>query len=188
MKTIDAQTYWQTKGVAYFRELSSFGALADSVIQELLLNGRVIQLDDGEMLYSAGEPAQSFFIILSGIINNYMPRESGGRVLARRHEPGDDMSFIPMIALCDRPSIAIAEGETVVVEISADQFLMLHQQEPDAFGLMLINLVRGTARAFLVLAKMMAEFYVEQYQAFDQGKASNAVKAPEKPPAGDPSV
>ncbi|GGB80632.1 hypothetical protein GCM10011352_02910 [Marinobacterium zhoushanense] len=166
MKIIDARDYWQAQGVTHFRELSTFGALPERVVHRLLLDGRVISLDAGETLYSSGEPAGSFFIVLQGAVNNYMPRPDGGRVLARRHEPGDDMSFIPMIALCDRPSIAVAEVESVVVEISSDQFLMLHQQEPEAFGLMLINLVRGTARAFIVLARMLADLDVDQHVAF----------------------
>ncbi|MBV1788212.1 cyclic nucleotide-binding domain-containing protein [Marinobacterium sp. D7] len=172
MKVIDAREYWQAQGTAYFQELSAFGALPERVVHRLLLDGRLISLAAGETLYTSGDPAASFFIVLQGVINNYMPRKDGGRVFARRHEPGDDMSFIPMIALCDRPSIAIAEEASVVVEISSDQFLVLHQQEPDAFGLMLINLVRGTARAFLVLARMLADLDVDQNLAFaPQGDA-----------------
>lgn len=157
MREIDALEFWQAQRSAYFHELSTFGALPDEVILRLLQDGRVIGLDAGELLYTAGERSETFFIVLSGALNSYMPRQDGGWALARRHEAGDDMGFVPMIALKDRPASTTAEVDSVVVEISSDQFLQLHQQEPDAFGLMLLNLVRGMSRAIINMATMLAE-------------------------------
>ena len=54
------------------------------------------------------------------------------------HKPGDDMGFVPMFALTDRPANAKAQADAVLFEISSGQFFGLHQQEPDAFGLMLL--------------------------------------------------
>jgi len=157
MREIDALEFWQAQGPAYFRELSSFGALPDAVILHLLQGGRVIRLDAGEQLYSVGERSEAFYIVLSGLVNTFMPRQDGGWTLARSHEPGDDMGFVPMIALEDRPAGTTADVDSVVLEISCGQFLELHEREPDAFGVVLLNLVRGMARAIISMATVLAE-------------------------------
>ncbi len=167
MREIDALEFWQTQGPDYFRELSTFGALQDEVILRLLQGGRVIRLDAGEQLYTVGEPSDTFYIVLSGTVHTSMPRRDGGWTLARCHEPGDDMGFVPMIALRDRPARTMAEVDSVVLEVSSGQFLELHQQEPDAFGVILLNLVRGMARAIISMASVLAEQDSQLHKTYD---------------------
>ncbi|MBW4934116.1 Crp/Fnr family transcriptional regulator [Marinobacter sp. F4206] len=157
MREIDALDYWQEKGPAYFSELSTFGALPEEPILRMLKKGRIIGLDAGERLYSVGEPSEAFYIVLSGIMNSWMPRKDGGWTLARCHEPGDDMGFVPMISLSDRPATTKADEDSVVLEITCGHFLDLHLQEPEVFGLMLLNLTRGMARTIITMASMLAE-------------------------------
>lgn len=111
MQQIDAQDLWRKLGPAYFRELSTFGAIQDAVLLNMLLSCRVLQLNSGEVLYSLG----------------------------------------------DRTATAIAEEDAVILEISIEQFFMLHEQEPDAFGLILLNLARGMARTILRMADKLVE-------------------------------
>lgn len=167
MREIDALEFWQAQVSDYFRELSTFGALPDEVILRLLQDGRVISLDEGEVLYTVGERSDAFYIVLSGTVNTYMPRRDGGWTLARSHKPGDDMGFVPMIALRDRPASTAAEVDSVVLEISCGQFLELHQQEPDAFGVILLNIVRGMARAIISMASVMAEQDSQLHKTYD---------------------
>jgi len=166
MQLIDSDEYWQSQRAAYFQELSSFGAMPETVVRRLVQEGRVVRLEAGEVLYTAGEPSHSFFIVLSGTVHSYMPRKDGGWALARCHQAGDDMGFVPMIALCERPASTIAEEESTVVEISSDQFLLLHEQDPDAFGLLLLNLVRGMARAIINMAGMLADLNAELHTTY----------------------
>lgn len=167
MREINALEFWQAQAADYFRELSTFGALPDEVIQRLLQNGRVITLDAGDVLYTVGERSDAFYIVLSGKVNTYMPRHDGGWTVARCHEPGDDMGFVPMIALQDRPASTEAEVDSVVLEISCGQFLELQRQEPDAFGVILLNLVRGMARAIIRMAAVLAEQDNELHKTYD---------------------
>lgn len=157
MRKIDSLAYWQKQGPEFFRELSSFGAMPDAVIKKLLDEGRVLSLGPGDSLYSVGDRSEAFYIVLSGRVGTWMPRKDGGMTLARSHEPGDDMGFVPMIALADRPASTWADEASVVLEISCVQFLDFHQQEPDAFGLMLLNLVRGMARSIITMASVLVE-------------------------------
>ncbi|MCG2581170.1 MAG: hypothetical protein KA296_09865, partial [Marinobacter sp.] len=72
-----------------------------------------------------------------------------------------------MIALRDRPASTAAEVDSVVLEISCGQFLELHQQEPDAFGVILLNIVRGMARAIISMASVMAEQDSQLHKTYD---------------------
>ncbi|PHQ15956.1 hypothetical protein CLH61_07405 [Marinobacter profundi] len=168
MRDIDALDYWHQQGPAYFRDLSSLGALPDEVILRLLQEGRVISLDAGDSLYAVGDRSDAFYIVLAGKVGTWMPRRDGGWTLARCHEPGDDMGFVPMIALSNRPATTRADEDSVVLEISCGHFLNLHQQEPDAFGLMLLNLVRGMARSIINMASMLAEQDFELHQTYSR--------------------
>ncbi|MDC0661414.1 cyclic nucleotide-binding domain-containing protein [Marinobacter sp. SS21] len=184
MRELDAREYWEAQGPAYFHELSTFGALPDEVVRRLLLDGRVIQLDAGELLYNVRERSDAFYIVLSGKMNTIMPRSDGGWAIARCHEPGEDMGFVPMIALRDRPARTSAEEASVVLEIRVDQFFQLHQDEPDAFGLMLLNLTRGMARAIISMATVMAEQEHQLHKAYLMELESRRQMAP---PSSKPS-
>lgn len=166
MHEIDAREYWQAQSPAYFHELSTFGALPDDVIMRLLLDGKVIHLDAGEMIYDAGERSDTFYIVLSGRLNTFMPRPDGGWAIARCHEPGEDLGFVPMIALQERPARTTAEEDSVVVEITCEQFHKLHDEEPEAFGVILLNLTRGMARAVIGMASVLAEKDNQLHRAY----------------------
>lgn len=156
MHTVDGLQLWEALGPAYFRELSSFGALPDEVIRNLLEDGRVISLDAGDTLYTAGNCSDAFYIILRGAINTFMPYQ-GGWSLVRCHEVGEDMGFAAMIALRDRAASTIAKVDSVVLEITSSHFFTFHERKPNAFGLMLLNLTRGMARAIIDMATVLAE-------------------------------
>lgn len=167
MREIDALEYWEAQGSAFFRDLSLFGVLRDEVILRLLNEGRVIALDAGEVLYNPGDRNDSFSIVLSGRMKSFIPRFDGGWALARCHEPGEDAGFVPMIALREsRPALTSAELDSVVLEITFDQFCLLHLVDPAAFGLMLINLTGGMARGILSMAVVMAEQGRQLHKAY----------------------
>ncbi|MFJ4353936.1 Crp/Fnr family transcriptional regulator [Pseudomonas sp. NPDC089428] len=157
MQQVDASEIWRDLGSAYFRELSTFGAMQDAVLLKMLTTGRVLQLKSGEVLYSVGEKTAYFYIVLQGSINNFIPGQDGSMVLSRHHEPGDDLGFVHMISLNDRTATAIAEQDTVILEISIEQFFELHQTAPEAFGVLLLNLARGMARTIIRMADKIAE-------------------------------
>jgi len=52
--------------VDYLKTGSSFGALSDGAIKQLMQQGRVYALKAGDTLFEAGAPGDSFFIVLKG--------------------------------------------------------------------------------------------------------------------------
>ncbi|MCY1372908.1 hypothetical protein D9M69_601470 [compost metagenome] len=67
------------------------------------------------------------------------------------------MGFVHMISLNNRTATAIVEQDAIILEISIGQFFQFHEQEPDAFGLLLLNLSRGMARTIIAMAGTIAE-------------------------------
>lgn len=138
------------------RELSTLGALSDSTVHWLLHNGRVFTLEDGETLFSPGEPGNSLFVILDGEIA-YEKFHNGHYTHTRDYQRGEQIGFVSLVALHDRVGRATARGETTVVEISSILFHQLHQAAPTDFGLLLLNLSREMARTIRVLNNTMVD-------------------------------
>ncbi|ANG63993.1 hypothetical protein A8C75_16960 [Marinobacterium aestuarii] len=161
MKTIDGQALWHSLGASHFREMSTFGALPDSTVQRLLTEGKVRQLDKGEVLYRAGDRVYSFFVVISGKLAMYICAEDQ-YAFSRHHIRGEELGFVAMIGLHDRVGTAVAAEETLVAEISSDQFLELHISEPEAFGLLLLNLSREMARGIRQLNNIIVQMSMQQ--------------------------
>ena len=66
MLTIDADNVIDKFGIEYFRELSTFGALPDEMILELLRGGTIVRLSKGEYIARFDEEASEFQVVLSG--------------------------------------------------------------------------------------------------------------------------
>ncbi|MFF7062667.1 cyclic nucleotide-binding domain-containing protein [Pseudomonas sp. NPDC008258] len=156
MKKIDPLILWRKLGPAYFNELSTFGAIQNTALIHILKSGRILQLNSGETLYSLGDRTGVFYIVIRGSVDNYIPRKDGSMVVSRHHGPGDDLGFVHMISLSNRTATAVAKENAIILEISIEQFYMLHEQEPETFGLMLLNLARGMARTILRMADKIA--------------------------------
>nr|WP_067290477.1 Crp/Fnr family transcriptional regulator [Marinobacterium profundum] len=160
MKTIDGQALWHSLGAVHFREMSTFGALPDTTVQRLLAEGHVRQLDKGEVLFRAGDRVYSFFVVISGKLAMYICADDQ-HAFSRHHARGEEVGFVAMIGLHDRVGTAVAAQETLVVEISADQFHALHISEPEAFGLLLLNLSREMARGIRQLNNVIVQMSMQ---------------------------
>ncbi len=66
MKQLDSQEVLKTFGLAYFRELATFGALSDKAIEWMLQQGLIERVDAGRRITRFGDAANSFHIVLDG--------------------------------------------------------------------------------------------------------------------------
>ncbi|WP_020682269.1 Crp/Fnr family transcriptional regulator [Marinobacterium rhizophilum] len=161
MKTIDGQVLWHSLGAAHFREMSCFGALPDSTVLRLLTEGQVWQLDKSDVLFRAGDSVNSFFVVISGNLAAYICDEDQ-HAFTRLHGAGEEVGFVAMIGLHERIGTMVATEETLLVEITADQFLELHMSEPEAFGVLLLNLTREMARGIRKLNNVIVQLSMQQ--------------------------
>lgn len=87
-----------------------------------------VTLEEGQILFKAGEPADKLYFIQSGSIN--MADKNSGAVFATLHM-GDSFGEQAMLQGGIRGATAIAKEPSVCLEITADNLRnMLKQQSP----------------------------------------------------------
>jgi signal-transduction protein with cAMP-binding, CBS, and nucleotidyltransferase domain len=156
MKIVSADDVIKTLGFEYLRELSTFGALSDAIIANLLRNGVVRHYQKGEYTSRIEEVAEDFQVVLSGRIAFYR-RFSDCDVLTRCFGQGEQMGFDQMIGLLTQNGTDVAMEESLVLDISNRQFSRLHIEFPADFGLLMINLARELAREIEILENVIGK-------------------------------
>lgn len=68
MRTISDEELLKTCSLEECKQAATFGALSRNTIAWLLREGRILALDDGDVLFEPGSRGDSFFIILDGAI------------------------------------------------------------------------------------------------------------------------
>ena len=156
MKTLSVEDLYRTLSPSYFEALSTFGALSEKVVKQLLTEGSLFELDAGEALYNTGDMVEEFFVVLTGNIELFhFHRDQPS--LTHCYGPGQQIGFVGMIALHERKGTAIAKQKSTIVSISIQQFSELRESMPDVFGLLMLNLAREMARTIGELGDLIAE-------------------------------
>ncbi len=150
MQIIDAKEAIDRFGLSYFSELSTFGALSEEVIRDLLEHGKIERIPKGEYITHVGEQAEDFQVVLQGKIAYYKHCE-GRDVLTRYFCQGEQLGFDEMIGLIERSGTDVAAEDSLVLSISSVQFYDLHLRHPTQFGVFLLNLARELSREIAML-------------------------------------
>jgi len=156
MKTLDAAEVIDRLGIEYLRELSTFGAITEEVIVEMLQQGRIDQLEKGEYIAHFGEEAADFQVVLRGKLA-YYKRFEGHDVLTRYFRQGEQLGFDEMIGLITRDGTDVAAEDSLILNISSAQFYNLHLEYPAEFGIFMINLARELAREIEMLEDVIGK-------------------------------
>jgi signal-transduction protein with cAMP-binding, CBS, and nucleotidyltransferase domain len=156
MEILDAAEVIDTLGLPYLRELSTFGALSDEVIADMLTNGVIKRFDRGEYVARLNQIASEFQVVLRGKFAFYKHGEDCD-VLTRYFCQGEQMDFDLMIGLIPHNGIDVATEESLVLNVGSDQFYNLHVNFPADFGLLMINLSRELAREIAMLEDAIGE-------------------------------
>ncbi len=78
-------------------------------------------------------------------------------VLTRYFGAGEQMGFDLMIGLISHNGIDVAVEESLILDISSEQFYNLHVSFPADFGLLMINLSRELAREISMLEDVIGK-------------------------------
>ncbi len=137
-------------GIDYFRELSTFGALSEGMIADILHRGQINRMQRGEHIARFDQPANDFQVILAGRLAYY--KHCGDHdVLTRYFEQGEQMGFDLMIGLIRHNGTDVAVEDSLILDISDKLFYQLHLDHPEEFGLLMINLSRELSREISLL-------------------------------------
>jgi len=121
------------------RGLAIFSALSDQVIIELLRQGEIERLPKSEYITHIDEDAGDFQIVLQGRIAYYIHCEDH-HVLTRYFHQGEQLGFDQMIGLVKRNGTDVAVEDSLVLNVSSQQFYQLHKNYPGEFGIFMLNL------------------------------------------------
>jgi signal-transduction protein with cAMP-binding, CBS, and nucleotidyltransferase domain len=156
MKILDADETIKELGWSCLNELSTFGALSSDVIADLLQNGVIRHYQKGEYVVRVDQTADDFQIILRGRVAYYRCFD-GCDVLTRYFDQGEQMGFDQMIGLLKQNGTDVAQEDSLIVDISGEQFFKLRADFPADFGLLMINLAREMAREIEILENVIGK-------------------------------
>lgn len=156
MKILGSEETIAAFGLPYFRELSTFGALSDEIIVDLLNHGTITHLARGEYISRTEEIVNTFQVVLQGRMA-YYKSFAGRDVLTRHFCQGQQVGFDEMIGMIAQNGTDIATEDSIILEISSEQFYRLHLDYPADFGLFMINLARELAREIELLEDVIGK-------------------------------
>ena len=156
MVAIEASELIDERGMEYFHSMSTFGALSDGFIREVLETGLIEQLERKEYIIRHGVPAEEFHVVLEGEVA-YYKQGDGQNVLTRRFQVGEQMGFDLMLGLIPYDGTDVALQDSKVLTISKRQFYDLHVNHPEEFGIFMLNLARELSREIAILEDVVGK-------------------------------
>ncbi|GAA0701067.1 hypothetical protein GCM10009104_32740 [Marinobacterium maritimum] len=157
MQELSGETLLQELGMDFLKSASTFGALSEPAIRQLMIQGRVFRLSDGDFLFKPGERGDSFFVILQGSVSYYRQNDGQPEHICDYHV-GQEIGFVSLIALTSRLGTAVASSDALVLEVDSDHFYALHCAYPLDFGVLMMNLSRELARSLIKIGATLAEY------------------------------
>ena len=150
MQILDAADTLESLGIESLKELSTFGALSEEVIVHMMTHGVIRQYDRGEHITRLDQIAEEFQVLLRGQVA-YYKRFEDCMVLTRTFNRGEQLGFDLMIGLSRHNGTDVILDDSLILDISSEQFFKLHVDFPRDFGLLMINLSRELAREIEIL-------------------------------------
>jgi len=119
-------------GLASVRSHHLFAALSPTQLQRLLACTSVDQCGPGQLIFSRGEPAHHFFIVLDGQINLVLYSKAGEEKIVDILGPGN--SFAEAVMFMDAPGYplsAIATVQSSVARFPGREYLAILRESPE---------------------------------------------------------
>ena len=138
-----------------------FPRLAVEKIREMCQHGTEKDFDDGEVIFSEGQVAYPFFLVLEGRIR-VTKRTPAGEMVLTIHEPGQFAGEISMLTGAPALATGKAEGPTRLAIFSPDEFRLMLAECPDLATIVL--------RAFAARSREVDATLVQQEKLASLGK------------------
>ncbi len=141
------------KLIGILKKLPLFAGLQDAEFAHLsdLCNGRPVAA--GEDIFQQGDPSRSMIVLLSGKVSLHL--QDKGEI--HRLGPGDFTGEIGMISRSPRTATAHAEVDSVVMEITNDDFNLLLGQQPRIYAIIMRHIAENLARHLLRMNNFVPE-------------------------------
>ena len=130
-----------------FHEIELFEHLTDEdrAVLAGLVDSR--ELAQGDLLFRAGDPGESLFIVRSGEIELSIKDTTGQKIVLHVARSGDVFGELALLDQGARTATALALEETVLLELDRSDLLVLFQRTPPAALRLLAAMGKMTRRA-----------------------------------------
>src|SRR5436309_152847 len=132
---------------AALEDMEFFKLLDDEDRRALAEVVDIIKLDDNQILFQAGEPGESLFLVREGEVEIFIKDTTGQKIILDITRPGDFFGEIALLDAGPRTATALALTETELIELDRDDLMLLFQRKPDAALSMLAAMGRMTRKA-----------------------------------------
>ena len=127
--------------------LSIFELLHDDDRDELAKVVDVAVMKTGEVLFEAGEPGESMFIVRSGSLELFIKDTAGQKIVLTVAEEGQLFGELSMLDSGPRTATAVALTDAELLVLDREDLLLLFQKRPDAALHMLAAMSGMTRKA-----------------------------------------
>ena len=115
-----------------FNELPLFKDLDFAFLREIAQAAQWLSLPGGATLFSAGDPADALYVVLSGCLGVFSPSERRNGGLVGRVAAGDTVGEMGLISGRPRSANVVALRDTELARLSSESFHKLFGQHPEA--------------------------------------------------------
>jgi len=132
--------------IAFLERVPTFAQLGFSALQIVAIGSETKHLEDGEVLFRAGETADAGYVIQEGALKltRHDPRRSDPSVTLG---PGALVGELALVTETVRPATAIAAEPTTVIRISRSLFRKVLEGFPEAARLMRDRIAERASQA-----------------------------------------
>jgi CRP/FNR family cyclic AMP-dependent transcriptional regulator len=122
------------------------------------------KLDAGQLLFQAGEPGESLYIVRSGEIELFIKDTAGQKIVLNVVSSGEMFGELSLLDSGPRSATATALMETELLVLDRDDLLLLFQKKPDAALHMLAAMSSMTRKADQLLRTRVSRNVNEEVQ------------------------
>jgi len=132
------------------------GGLNEPALKLLTREARRVTASAGAEILKEGDPGHHLFLIESGSVRICKKYGQPGETELCRLGPGDFFGEMCILETLPRSATVQAESDVVLYRISSIAFYHLHQQLPEQFCLLVLNIARDLSRRLRRLDEIFA--------------------------------
>lgn len=141
---------------AVLSELMLFEFLEESDLQQLASLIEMVTLKEGEILFEAGDPGDSLFVVHSGEVEIYTTDTAGQKIVLTNATRDDIFGELALLDAGPRSATAKAKEDSDLLVLDRDHLLLIIRKRPEAALKMLAGVGAMTRKADELLRTRVA--------------------------------
>ncbi|MCM2373082.1 Crp/Fnr family transcriptional regulator [Aporhodopirellula aestuarii] len=131
--------------IELLRRMAAFGGMKEESLEAILAESKDVEKAVGDVFFSEGDTAESFFILESGNVNVLRDWE-GEPVLLSTLGAGDCFGEMSLIDFQKRSASVVAKTDCCSIEISRNSIAALCKNDLQQYTMIMMNLGREVSR------------------------------------------